>query len=147
LPPVDAPGPWRWHEGSGFSALVHPTGFVVAEGAGLDRERECRRYGVARCVAAHPVHRRPAPGATARERWVAHLAAYTRVRLAAALGGPTARAGRTLCRRPASVHVTATRIDVVSDLADLAIEVRLSGLDRNLGFVPAAARTIGFTFR
>lgn len=147
LPPVDAPGRWRWCEEAGTAALVHPTGFAVVAGRHLERDRECARYGVRRCVAADPVHRRPPPGATARERWVHHLAAYTRVRLAAALGGPPGRAGRTLCRRRASVHVSASRIDVVSDLADLAIEVRLAGLDRDLGFVPAAARTIGFTFR
>ncbi len=43
--------------------------------------------------------------------------------------------------------MTATRVDVVSDLADLRIEVRRAGLDRDLGFVPAAGRSIGFVFR
>ena len=147
IAPVDAPGPWRWYDGPRQS-LVHPTGFPVVEGRGLDRERECVRYGVVRCrtsavgdrLAAYDAH-------TARERWVHHLTAYLRVRLSAALGGPPSQAGRTLCRRPARVHVSATRVDVVSDLADLPIAVRLAGLDRDLGFVPAAGLTIGFGFR
>jgi hypothetical protein len=143
LAPVDAPGPWRWRDDGCRSALVHPSGFVVVEGASLDRERECARYAVVRCLDADPA---PSHG-PARARWVAHLSAYLRVRLAVALGVPPSRAGRTLCRRPASVHVTPARVDVVSELADLRIEVRRAGLDRDLGFVPAAGRTIGFVFR
>ena len=143
LRPVDAPGPWRWRDDGPRSALLHPTGFVVAEGASLDREHECARYAVARCLDADP-----APyGGPARDRWVAHLTAYLRVRLAVALGVSPSRAGRTLCRRPASVYVTPTRVDVVSELAELPIEVRRAGLDRDLGFVPAAGRSVGFVFR
>lgn len=85
--------------------------------------------------------------AAARERWLRHLTSYLRLRLAGALAVPPSRAGRTLCRRPARVHVTPTRVDVVSELADHPIEVRLAGLDRDLGYVPAAGLTIGFEFR
>jgi hypothetical protein len=44
------------------------------------------------------------------------------------------------------VHVTETRLDVVSALADLPIEVRLAGLDRDPGHVPAAGRALFFHF-
>jgi hypothetical protein len=146
LAPVDAPGVWRWERGPGRQALVHPTGFTVLAGAGLDRDHECARYGVVRC-ADTPAAASGGLRENARDQWLRHLTAYLRVRLSAALSVPPSRAGRLLCRRPARVHVTATRVDVESELADLPIEVRLAGLDRDLGFVPAAGLTIGFVFR
>ena len=146
LAPLDSSGGWRWERGPGRQALVHPTGFTVLEGAGLDRDHECARYGVVRCVDA-PAAASGGPQEKARDRWRSHLTAYLRVRLSVALDVAPSRAGRLLCRRPARVHVTATRVDVESELADLPIEVRLAGLDRDLGFVPAAGLTIGFVFR
>lgn len=142
LEPVDTAGEWTWRVG-GRPALVHPRGFVVATGSSLRRDRECGRYAATPCRDVHALPLR----ATARERWVDHLAGYLRIRLADALGVRPSRAARTLCRRPARVHVTVTRVDVVSELADLRIEVRRAGLDRDLGFVPAAGRSIGFVFR
>ncbi len=49
-----------------------------------------------------------------------------------------ARAGR--------VRMAAGRLDVVLRLDDLAIGVRMAGLDRNPGWVPAAGRTINFYY-
>jgi len=37
-------------------------------------------------------------------------------------------------------------VDVIFALADLPIEVRLGGLDRNPGWVPAAGRVITFHY-
>jgi hypothetical protein len=44
------------------------------------------------------------------------------------------------------VTVTATHLDVFFSLADLPIAIRLSGLDRDPGWTPAAARFIAFHF-
>jgi hypothetical protein len=82
----------------------------------------------------------------ARDRWVAHLADYVRARLALALGVPAGAAPRLVLLRPARVLVTDTRVDVISALGDLPIEVRLAGLDRDPGHVPAAARALYFHF-
>jgi len=51
-----------------------------------------------------------------------------------------------LVRRPARVHVSSAAIDVSYSLAELPIEIRMSGLDRDPGWVPAAGRAIGFHF-
>ena len=113
-----------------------------------DLARELRRYGV------------PAPARDRRERrrdhaerdrdrrarpaspaGLGHVAAYVRARLALALGVAAARrpAARAAAARARATSPT-TRVDVVSALADLPIEVRLAGLDRDPGYVPAAGR-------
>jgi hypothetical protein len=47
---------------------------------------------------------------------------------------------------PARVSVTTTHLDVVMALSDLPVEVRLAGLDRDPGWVPAAGRSVAFHF-
>jgi hypothetical protein len=42
--------------------------------------------------------------------------------------------------------VTATHVDVLFQLAGLPVEVRLSGLDRDPGWVPAAGRFVAFRY-
>jgi hypothetical protein len=42
--------------------------------------------------------------------------------------------------------VTATRLNVTFELARLPLAVRLAGLDRDPGWVPAAGRYVAFHF-
>ncbi|MCK6592303.1 MAG: hypothetical protein L6Q76_32515, partial [Polyangiaceae bacterium] len=84
------------------------------------------------------------PGATPLERWLAHVLPYVRARLALAL--PIENWPRVLCAIPARAHVTTTHLDVVISLAHFPIEIRLAGLDRDPGWVPAAGRHIAFHF-
>jgi hypothetical protein len=51
-----------------------------------------------------------------------------------------------LCVHAAHVLVTATNLDIFLSLDTLPIEIRLAGLDRNPGWVPAAGRFITFHF-
>jgi hypothetical protein len=51
-----------------------------------------------------------------------------------------------LLRRPGRLYVTATHVDLVMSLEDISIPVRLAGLDRNPGWVPAFARVVQFHF-
>jgi hypothetical protein len=83
-------------------------------------------------------------GATPLESWLGHVLPYVRARLALAL--PMEGWSHALCAIPARVHVTTTHLDVAMSLADLPIEVRLAGLDRDPGWVPAAGRYIAFHF-
>ena len=79
-------------------------------------------------------------------RWVRRLARRLRPELSLALGcEPDAVAG-VLLRHPGRVEATATHVDVVLSLADLPIAVRLAGLDRDPGWIPAAGRTVAFHF-
>jgi hypothetical protein len=73
------------------------------------------------------------------DRWIAWIGAYLRARI-----------GRELCARMlvqrAQVFVTPTRVDVALSLAELPIEVRLAGLDRSPGWIPAARRHVELHF-
>jgi hypothetical protein len=87
------------------------------------------------------------PGATPLSRWLRRLMPCIRARLSRALLAPDGvDPGRLLCALGATVHVTETHLDVVFSLAELPIEVRLSGLDRDPGWVPAAGRYVAFHF-
>jgi hypothetical protein len=81
------------------------------------------------------------------ETWLERLLPYVRARLRRALGlGATTDPGPLVCRHQARVCVTPTHLDLFFRLAELPIEIRLAGLDRNPGWVPAAGRFIAFHF-
>lgn len=85
---------------------------------------------------------RAAPGP-----WRDSLIALVRTRILAAFPArPDGDPFRTLLALPATVHFDDTHLDVVMSLAELPIEVRLSGLDRDPGWVPAAGRYVAFHF-
>jgi hypothetical protein len=72
---------------------------------------------------------------------------YVRARLQCAMQIADANAlGRFLCAHHASVFVTGTHVDILLALDALPIEIRLAGLDRDPGWVPAAGRFIAFHF-
>ena len=70
-----------------------------------------------------------------------------RARLSVALG---ARGGRLATRRalalPASLHASAERLDLHFSLPALPLAVRLAGLDRDPGWIPAAGCDFRFHF-
>jgi hypothetical protein len=81
------------------------------------------------------------------ESWLAWLVPYLQARLAYALGVKVeSECAKILLQHQARAQVTPVRVDVFFDLNQLPIEVRLSGLDRNPGWVPAAGRFIEFHF-
>ncbi|HEU4882814.1 MAG TPA: hypothetical protein VFT45_11225, partial [Longimicrobium sp.] len=51
-----------------------------------------------------------------------------------------------LCRHPARLAVSASAVDVHLSLADLPLPVRVAGLDRDAGWIPAAGRSLSFHF-
>jgi hypothetical protein len=146
-------GAWRWAAAGVRLQVWHPLGFAVLDvpqgpAAPIAQARaETARYRHAvrfrlrqQCVAPRLVP------ATPRERWLGHLVAYVRVRLRLALGVRGRAVAATLCARRARVSMTATRLEVRLALADLPVAVRLAGLDRDPGWVPAAGRSIAFVF-
>lgn len=75
------------------------------------------------------------------------LMPFIRARLMRALGlDQEHELAKVLCAHRATVHVTATHVDVMLSLADLPIAIRLAGLDRNPGWIPAAGRYLAFHF-
>jgi hypothetical protein len=85
------------------------------------------------------------PGTVDRlQRWVGWMAGYFRARLVRAVGRDDAVA--LLCKRPARVMLTLTHVDVTFALDHHPIELRMAGLDRDLGWIPAAGRYVAFHF-
>ena len=81
------------------------------------------------------------------KNWWKNLTEYLQKRLLQALNLKTKEEiGEILLARKARVKVTATHLDVTFSLADLPIEVRLAGIDRNPAWIPAAGKFVNFHF-
>lgn len=161
LQPFAGKGAWRWNVHSGRLQVQHPAGFLVLDlslEGGDPREqvnKEMQEYIGLWHPEAHliedsncceEIELLGTPPSHV-ERWLRWLMPYIRVRLQLALGLDSADdIARILCRHTARVILTATRLDIVLSLAALPIEVRLSGLDRDPGWVPASGRFIAFHF-
>jgi hypothetical protein len=131
--------PMLWHE-AGFPLAELDPGDLAAAAV-----RAARRLGLRRIPrrARHPFL--PAP---ARARWVACLRLYLEARLARALGrGDGAGAAATLCRRPARIAAQGEALTARFALDDHPIAIRLAGLDRDPGWIPAARRNVRFEFQ
>jgi hypothetical protein len=153
-------GAWKWTTEDGRLRVLHPSGFVILDVPSSVDVRE----QLAAETAVYPPHLRgrlrrasfaavKEPARTL-EGWLGRLTAYLRARLGRALGVSRTKAGvsrtktleRLVCVHGARVAVTATRLDVTFELARLPLEVRLAGLDRDPGWVPAAGRHVAFHF-
>jgi hypothetical protein len=127
--------------------IVHPRGFALVDvPAEPDLHAQAQREAAAYAVKLAPGTRTAAQPESALSRWCGWLTSYARLRLARALARSPDELGRTLCRLPARIHVSATHVDIVMALADLPLEVRLAGLDRDPGWLPGAGRTLAFHF-
>jgi hypothetical protein len=144
---------WRWSMTGAEDRLVvaHPAGFPMvdiraASPTPIDVRESLAPYR------PHPPLRRsqvrpPLLRKSRVDRWIDRVAAYVEARLGIAVSGasPT-RALRLVLRHDAEVFATGTSVDVELSLASLPIQVRMAGLDRDLGWFPAARRTIAFHF-
>lgn len=102
----------------------HPAGFPIAD-----------RWSIARS----PVW--------LRRRWIACLARYIEARLACALGtSDPGEALATLARRHGTIAAEGDRIDIGFALDNHPLALRLAGLDRDPGWIPAASRSVRFRF-
>jgi hypothetical protein len=78
------------------------------------------------------------------ERWIGWMTGYIRARLVRALGRDDA--AECLIHLPARVQQTATHLEVWFSLDQYPIEIRMAGLDRDLGWIPAAGRYVAYRF-
>ena len=138
--------------------VLHPEGFLIldlplAKDVHGQLQREIKPYDVSsRSLSREgiPKSSRLRSKVTASpkvRRWLSRLMPYVRARLCLALGLESHHDIATmLCRRYARVRATDTHLDVFFGLADLPLEIRFAGLDRDPGWVPAAGRFITFHF-
>ena len=145
-------GAWRWRSGRGRLRVSHPSGFVVLDVA-RDRRAavsqlaaELETYADLQTATPERDERAARSRRTPLARWLACLSAYARVRLCYALGCDARSLRSLLLARPARVSVTTTHVDVVMALSELPVGVRVAGLDRDPGWVPAAGRYVAFHF-
>jgi hypothetical protein len=87
-----------------------------------------------------------APDGDTVERWLDHLVPAMDVRVALALGVQPGTALLFLCRRPGRVALSPTRLEATFQLATHPLTIRIAGLDRDPGWVPAAGRAIEFRY-
>lgn len=161
--PARPPGEWRadpaalrsfaqveagWHAvvGPGGLVLRHPAGFVAAwsaEGDAPALDRLCAELNVApQRVVVHRRRRPPRPPRDLLQLCMPMVSA----RLALALGMPARPACAFALALPGRVCAGAQRVDVHLSLAALPLAVRLAGLDRDPGWLPAAGCDFRFHF-
>jgi hypothetical protein len=118
-------------------------GFALCDLPGRpDRARLLERYGGCGEQVRRPrLARRPMPRHS-DERWIACLAEFLVARIA--LAGDGLDAGSLRLR--ASLALREDRVEVTFGLAELPIAVRLAGLDRDPGWLPAEGRSVYFSF-
>jgi hypothetical protein len=136
--------------------LRHPAGFAVFD---VPRDTRLRPAAQARALclsrdAAMRARLRPAtsPSSPALPvdpglRWLHRCAEYMAARLMRALGTASPReAVALLCRHAAEVRCDASRVEIALSLAQLPLPVRIAGLDRDPGWIPAAGRDVRLHF-
>ena len=108
--------------------LWHPAGFPLAEEP-LSKRVKRRKRGQRQDQAA---------------RWLACLTLYLDARIQRATDDP--ELGLSSLAIPGHCRISADRIDIDLALADLPLPLRLAGLDRDPGWLPAEGRAIAFHF-
>ncbi len=93
---------------------------------------------------ALPSNNSPAPKTW--PAWIDRLIPPLRHRLAAALGVAPRRVGHLLCRQRAHIRHFNGRMDALFNLDDHPVAIRRAGLDRDPGWIPAAACDIRFHY-
>jgi hypothetical protein len=143
---------WLWINTGKRLVVRHPAGFRVIDVL-LHRnvkgalERELKIYGRDLSGLTRSGTKDFRKYLSPRKNWLKILAEYMRARLFQALNLETQeQINAILFERKATINVTATHLDVTFSLADIAFEVRSSGLDRNPSWIPAAGKFINFHF-
>lgn len=143
---------WAWADSGGRLRVRHPAGFLVLDVARTEDSpaeqlaTEFSPYQPGRLhqvTSARPRSVQPSTW----QHWLNWLMPYVRFQLRNALDiGREQHLGELLCAHSARITLTPTHLDVELRLEDLPIVVRMAGLDRDPGWVPAAGRYVAFHF-
>jgi len=133
--------------------VKHPAGFMLLDLPLRDRpakqlHREMRVYE----TSAKPLTKRGRFSFSRSDsrlaQWLDWIVPYIRVRLCRALGiTDTSDPGPTLCAQKGTIVLTDVHLDVFFTLAEHPLELRMAGLDRDPGWVPAVGRYVRFHYR
>ncbi len=123
---------------SRYRTQWHPAGFPLADVP--SRARDARLWP----QSARRVHHARLPSAR-QARWLGCLALYLDARIRRATDDPAI--GLDSLAIPGRCRIGPQRIDVDLALADLPLPLRLAGLDRDPGWLPAEGRSIALHFQ
>ncbi len=139
---------WTWRVANGRLRVMHGEGFPIVDVPSTSEPDEEAILNELTGYTSPPLERDPLPGGEAigPATLMDCVVPYIRSRLARALDGTPADAGRSLIVHPASVEVWPESIRVYFSLDSHPIAIRLAGLDRDPGWIPAAGRAISFAF-
>ena len=135
--------PWHAVAAPDTVRLWHAAGFMVAQHT-AGRDVQALWGGLPRAQQVVVMHSTPRVWRPGLDTLLWPL---LRARLALALGLPSGRAAAAVALAlPARVQAGAHRLDLFFSLAALPLVVRLAGLDRDPGWLPAAGADIRFHF-
>lgn len=133
--------------------LWHPAGFVIADrrrrpGRSASRQLAslARRAGLPASIIITPLRHAPTRLSRGSARWLDLLALYLRARLAKAIEIDPADAVDLVCRHRATVEAGEGLLDIRLSLDDLPLSLRMAGLDRDPGWIPATGLRPTFHF-
>jgi len=122
--------------------------FVAIVGREINQDQDLGDPIWTRLQDLQDVHDNPEnPEILSKPAWLTDLLPHIKARLILALGIESEDSlAEILLHHYAKLIITPTHLDVFFSLSDHPIEIRLSGLDRNPGWVPAAGRFIAFHY-
>jgi hypothetical protein len=132
--------------------LWHPAGFAIADAPrrpGRDTRDQlaklARRAGLAATTIV-TASRVPVRLGRGPNRWLDLLTLYLSARLSRALDVDARDAPDLVCRHPAVLELSDGALDIHLALADLPLALRMVGLDRDPGWIPAVGLKPTFHF-
>lgn len=143
---------WFWKNDDERLIVRHPAGFNVIDvkssgDAKNQLENELKNYRKNISQTEENFGEESFEHSSPMENWLKNLSEYMLMRLSLALNIETReQVNAILFERKARVGVTETNLDLTFSLADLPFEIRLSGLDRDPGWIPAAGKFVRFHF-
>ncbi|MEP6925796.1 MAG: hypothetical protein ABI954_15120 [Pyrinomonadaceae bacterium] len=146
---------WLWTNKNGRLNVYHPAGFCVfdvfADEESIENslESELETYDVNRSSTIENDDLAIVNEAdlTPAQFWLQYFLLFAKARLQQALNIDSEfELNQTLSARRARIVVTATHFEAFFKLADLPLAIRLSGLDRNPNWIPAAGKFVAFHF-
>ncbi len=142
---------WFWSKNSDRLVVRHSENFCIIDVEKndskdqLENELEIYKEYFGEIVEAEIFE--ISPELSASERWLKNLFGFTERRLLQSLEIETrGKLNEILFEQQATVAISETHFDATFSLADLPLQVRFSGLDRDPGWIPAAGKYVGFHF-
>lgn len=143
----------EWSNENGRLRVRHPSGFLLIDvplaGKVLNQlKRELMVYDPDASCHLAEISLSLSRSSNSLEQWLDWIVPYVRARLDRALGiEGDPELGHRLCAQRASIRLSAVHLDIAFSLAEHPLEIRLAGLDRDPGWVPAAGRFIRFHYQ